>query len=81
MIFRINRTSDYLHKEPPKPCKNAVKVTEGIRPWRFSNELQEVVHYEIEINTLEELINLYKEVGEELIITDETIEIYDGYRE
>ena len=38
--------------------------------------------YEIEINTLEELLKLSEELGKELIISDDkTILIYDDYLE
>lgn len=35
----------------------------------------------IEINTIDELLELRKLVGKELIINENEIEIYDGYRE
>ena len=41
----------------------------------------EKVRWEVEINTLEELLDLLKEAGYELIISDGYIEIYDDYRE
>ena len=83
MKFNILRTSQTLtgfyHKEDPKPYNNAKLVinTEGC-------------HYEIEINSLEDLIKLQEEVNESLIISDDydmkgmcskSIEIYDAYRE
>ena len=76
MIFRISKTSDYLHTDRPKPCKNAKKIVEMDSLWRY-----EIICWEVEINTLEELLDLQKEVGEELIISDGYIEIYDEYRE
>lgn len=76
MIFRIVRTSDYLHTDQPKPCKNAKKIVEIDPVWH-----RELVRWEVEINTLKELLDLQKEVGEELIISDGYIEIYDDYRE
>jgi len=36
---------------------------------------------DIEINSLEELMQLQKEAGYSLIIMDGRLEIYDGYRE
>jgi hypothetical protein len=37
-------------------------------------------HWEIEINTIEELLDLIKEEGE-IVMGDDSIEIYDNYRE
>ena len=76
MIFRITKTSSYLHIDQPKPCKNAKKIVEIDPVGRF-----EKVRWEIEINTLEELLDLLKEADHELIISDGYIEIYDDYRE
>lgn len=78
MTFRITKTSNHLHTDQPKPCKNAKKIVEMDSLWRY-----EIIRWEweVEINTLEELLDLQKEVGEELIISDEYIEIYDAYRE
>lgn len=76
MIFRITKSSDYLHIDQPKPCKNAKKIVEIDPVGHF-----EKVRWEIEINTLEELLDLLKEADNELIISDGYIEIYDAYRE
>lgn len=76
MIFRIRKTSSYSHIDQPKPCKNAKKIVEIDPVWHC-----ETVRWDVEINTLEELLDLQKEVGEELIISDGHIEIYDDYRE
>ena len=76
MIFRITKTSSYLHIDQPKPCKNAKKIVEIDPVGNF-----EKVRWEIEINTLEELLDLLKEADHELIISDGYIEIYDDYRE
>ena len=43
--------------------------------------LIKVHHWEIEISSLEELMDLVKEVGEPIIVTGTELEIYDGYRE
>ena len=37
--------------------------------------------YEIEIKTLEDLLDLYRLTGCPLIVDEESIEIYDDYRE
>lgn len=76
MIFRITKTSSYLHTDQPKPCKNAKKIVEIDPVGHFKN-----VRWDVEINTLEELLDLLKEAGHELIISDGYIEIYDDYRE
>lgn len=76
MTFRITKTSSYLHTDQPKPCKNAKKIVEIDPVGHF-----EKVRWEVEINTLKELLDLLKEAGYELIISDGYIEIYDDYRE
>lgn len=76
MIFRISKTSSYLHIDQPKPCKNAKKIVKMDSLWGC-----EIIRWGVEINTLEELLDLQKEVGEKLIISDGYIEIYDACRE
>ena len=69
-----------------KPCKNAIKNEE------LSTEYCN--YWEVELNTIEDLIELQKELSsltydghtQELILTDDdyekpVIEIYDDYRE
>jgi hypothetical protein len=66
MKFRISRTSEGRGQQP-KPCKNA--TLEGDK-------------WYIELNTLDELVALAKEVDEEIIIgKDNDLEIYNDYRE
>lgn len=48
-----------------KPCKKAKKTKDG---------------FQIEINTLEELMELIKQEGQ-VIVSEGEIEIYDDYRE
>ena len=69
MIYTIYRTSDFLGEN--KPCEKAQL-----------KRIDEVCyrHYTIEINSLEELQALINEVGE-IIIDENTIEIYDDFRE
>lgn len=69
MIYKIYRTSDYYRKN--KPCEKA-QLT------RFDELCYS--EYTIEINSLEELQELIKEVGD-IIIDESTIEIYDDFRE
>lgn len=69
MIFDIHRTSDWFRES--KPCERAELQGE--------DELG-CDAYTIEINTLEDLQELIKEVGD-IIINESKIEIYDEYRE
>lgn len=69
MIYTIFRTSDFLGEN--KPCEKAQET--------YVDELC-YSRYTIEINSLEELQALINEVGE-IIINEDTIEIYDEFRE
>lgn len=69
MIYDIYRTSDWFRKN--KPCEKA--EFQGIDEYANNK-------YTIEINTLEDLQELIKEVGD-IIIGESEIEIYDDYRE
>ena len=97
MRFRIYRSSDScinFNKTPP--CKNAIIVEEQepifdrIRDennkWILCSigKIRIVKHWEVDINTLEELLELETEVTNPLIISSDgmpEIEIYDDYRE
>lgn len=78
MKFEIYRTSDCCREKVP--CEGARLVRAG--------SMTNSAVYEIEINTLEDLLKLIDKVGE-VIIRDlslenghtHEIEIYDGYRE
>lgn len=72
MIYRITRTSDWFGEK--KPCEGAYLHKEG------DLEFGEVNEWHIAINSLQDLQNLIAEVGS-VIINEEEIEIYDGYRE
>lgn len=72
MIYTIYKTSTGS-SQFYKPCKNAI-------PKEGYKDEDEYKEYCIEINSLEDLQQLIKEVGE-IIINDDTIEIYDSYRE
>lgn len=92
MKFLVSRTSckpNFVEKE--QPCENAV-ITEIVynEPhFYFNKEAGDTTKYwEIEINTLEELIEFYKKCNNEIILTTNNIdqkslelEIYDYYRE
>lgn len=96
MHFRICRSSDYSDFNETPPCKNAVIVEEQepifdrIRDenneWILHSigKIRIVKHCEVDINTLEELLELETEVASPLIISSDgmpEIEIYDDYRE
>ena len=80
MLFKITKASYFTNelafeerfKEENKPCKNAILKT-------YENGVKEWI---IEVNTLEDLLALRKEVNEELIIgLNDTITIYDDFIE
>lgn len=81
MKFNIKRTSMRYNTKDKSPYKESVFVE------------RENPYYEIEVNTLEDLIEILEKSGEaEMVLTieewkkwngenDYTIEIYDDYRE
>ena len=80
MKFKIYRTSDLECENPP--CEGAKLVRAG--------SMTDSAVYEIEIDTLEDLLQLKDRVGEGVIIGNSKfsktgykyeIEIYDDYRE
>ena len=75
MKFEIYRTSDCCIENPP--CEGARLVREG--------SVSHNAVYEIEIETLEQLLELMQAVESPIIIMgnydEPTIEIYDDYRE
>ena len=102
MTFKVSRTSDCGFNKNDPPCKNAVATVEeyefrrcifdknGKQIWQSTPCTRDI--WTIEINTLEELMELKKEVDEEadyknglIIFTSKDkmpeIEIYDDYRE
>lgn len=96
MRFRIYRSSDYGYFYETPPCKNAVVVEEQepildrIRDennkWIrcATGKIRIIKHWEVDINTLEDLLELETEVEHPLIISSGDlleIEIYDNYRE
>lgn len=91
MTFKIERTSG-LSFRPEKPCEKAYskKVIWSTREeriqdvnGRFITQETPIYHeaWFIEINTLQDLLDLIKEVGDSIILTEDTIEIYDSLRE
>ena len=79
MKFEIYRTSDWCREN--KPCEGAKLVRAG------SAEHKPV--YEIEINTLEQLLELVDEINDIIVMDSDKsktgykyeIELYDDYRE
>ena len=81
MFFSISTTSDDS-RNGIKPCKNAV-----VKEMSCDNKYI----WEVEINTLEDLLELCAEIGGEIILSDINnhankepefeLEIYDDYRE
>lgn len=75
MKFEIYRTSDWYREKAP--CEGAKLVREG--------SAAQSAAYEIEIETLEQLLELMQAVESPIIIMgnyyEPAIEIYDDYRE
>ena len=72
MKFVITRTSDW--SGITQPCKEAVCTHEMV------NKDYDINRWEIDIKSLQDLYALINEVGR-IIIDDDSIEIYDDYRE
>lgn len=70
MKYIITRTSNFVSDK--KPYEKAISGG--------TDEYDRIIWY-VEINTLEELQALQKEVKCPIIISSNTIEIYDDYRE
>lgn len=84
MRFRIGRSSDPIinFNETP-PCKNAVIIEEQDMI-AVSGKILHRKHWEVDINTIDELLELQTEVSHPLIISSDDspeIEIYDDWRE
>ena len=71
MRYHITRTSDSFGEK--QPCKNAVCARKYSTDKYFG-------YWYIEINSIPDLQELISEVGR-IIIDDDSIEIYDDYRE
>lgn len=89
MIFKISRTSQWFYGEDKPPCDKA--FIKEFERYMGANKIQDKDWF-IELNTLEDLLNLKEEIGENIIISDYlfrynnidveySIEIYDDYRE
>ena len=71
--YEITRTSMLFSNN--QPCDKAY-VGEVIEHGQWTKRI-----WHIDINSLEELQSLIKEVGHSVIVGEDRIEIYDGYRE
>lgn len=76
MTFRISRVSSDWGESTP-PCEKAHLVS------KVKHDFYTAHFWEIEINSLEELLQLSKDVGTSLIVDGEntTVTIYDDYIE
>ena len=97
MRFRIRRSSDpYVSFNETPPCKNVIiveeqepifdRIKDENNKWILcsTGKIRIVKHWEVGINTLEDLLELETEVTSPLIISSggmPEIEIYDDYRE
>lgn len=82
MTFRVVRTTDDAGDKTP--CQNA-RFVKRAKPNEWST--RKINYWEVELDSLEDLMHLIEETGNALIIfgADEKdgpmIEIYDDYRE
>lgn len=86
MKFRITATScsndvNMLKYYPFLKDRIKIEQTTQLETTRFGIVTYTYEKCFIEIATLEELIELSKMCGTEIIIADNELEIYDGYRE
>ena len=71
MKFVITRTSDWSGRT--QPCKEAVCTHETVKKYDKNR-------WEIDIKSLQDFYALINEVGR-IIVDEDSIEIYDDYRE
>ncbi len=71
MKFVITRTSDWSGRT--QPCKEAVCTHEMVKKYDKNR-------WEIDIKSLQDFYALINEVGR-IIVDEDSIEIYDDYRE
>lgn len=81
MKFKVYRTSQNPCgvRVPEPPCSGA-KLSKQKPAYVYKGEVYYYFDYEIELNSLEDLIQFTKEYGE-VIFDGVSIEIYDDYRE
>jgi hypothetical protein len=86
MKFRLNHSgSFYNEKDKTKLEKYGFKFCLAGK-WHpvgqeWTSDYQNAGEVYVEINTLEELLQFVSDCGSQIILSDDTIEIYDNYRE
>lgn len=91
MIFKIYKTTDREFNKDQRPCEKAMPGQEDYTriEWiadETGNPIRQIIPCKkdiwiVDIETLEDLLALQKEINEEIILCENVIEIYDGYRE
>ena len=78
MKFELITTGYWYNKENVKPLiELGIPFINEIDKYRKDDSIDTF----IEINTLEELMEIIKKTKTSIIVSEDTIEIYDGYRE
>lgn len=83
MVFKITRTSSpYFEQEGAEkfPCEEAYFAGRTLFKKDAYGPAFYINVYEVEIESLSDLVELSRKYGE-IIIDDNTLEIYDDYRE
>lgn len=75
MEFQVHTTSGNIKKYISKLAKYDLNKRMGME-YGFECE-----NYYIKLNDLAELVKFQKQIGEELVLNGNSIEIYDSYRE
>ena len=70
----------YTEKEIKRPRIELIKDENGERMWQNFGYWNDNIP-QIQINSFEDIMKLNQEVGAPLIIDNDSIEIYDGWRE
>lgn len=91
-LWYSKETIDKFKSTPP--CKEAILIEEDIQVTTkirdengrliefLTGKTNHKYHWEIDLNTIEDLMNFLSEINNEAIFSqDRTIEIYDTYRE
>lgn len=82
MKFKLNSSGNFYDSEPEELVKLGFKFRKTKDPL-ISTRIsfyKEKSGDDIEINSLEKLVDFIKEFGE-VVMSDDSIEIYDDYRE
>ena len=70
----------YTEKEIKRPRIELIKDENGEKMWQNFGYWNDIIP-QIQINSFEDIMKLIQEVGAPLIIDNDSIEIYDGWRE